>query len=277
MQHAVRLETRAEQTGEAGRYHTDVTVASRLAAQSLPRLADRPVQVVEDGDEGSIAPPSAAIWDWEAPDLVDEDTGWYYEPQGELLTVGKEKDGGAKEFSIPEAVAGSGVSWSASNQLQSRRSPHGSSAPGSGLKRKVAMEPESRGSDPKRVSRSVTQVAGSPDKQDGDQASPQGSNNREGRARAHSVVNASSKPTQTLASPRRTLTDPSTPMLLPARKVFPIQIGDKLFRLSGASISSDGEYRHTRDSRLRLTLLEHPHISRSSSKSNFGRMKAPIA
>ncbi|EMC92064.1 hypothetical protein BAUCODRAFT_78345 [Baudoinia panamericana UAMH 10762] len=28
-------------------------------------------------------------------------------------------------------------------------------------------------------------------------------------------------------------------MILPARKVFPIQIGDKLFRLSGASISSD--------------------------------------
>ena len=28
-------------------------------------------------------------------------------------------------------------------------------------------------------------------------------------------------------------------MVLPPRKVFPIQIGDKLFRLSGASISSD--------------------------------------
>lgn len=40
---------------------------------------------------------------------------------------------------------------------------------------------------------------------------------------------------------RRTLTDPATPMVLPARKVFPIQIGDKLFRLSGASISSDGK------------------------------------
>ncbi|KAF2216189.1 hypothetical protein CERZMDRAFT_33612 [Cercospora zeae-maydis SCOH1-5] len=35
-------------------------------------------------------------------------------------------------------------------------------------------------------------------------------------------------------------TDPNKiPTLLPARKVFPIQIGDQLFRLSGASISSD--------------------------------------
>jgi hypothetical protein len=33
----------------------------------------------------------------------------------------------------------------------------------------------------------------------------------------------------------------AAPMVLPARKVFPIQIGDKLFRLSGASISSDGK------------------------------------
>jgi hypothetical protein len=33
----------------------------------------------------------------------------------------------------------------------------------------------------------------------------------------------------------------AAPLVLPARKVFPIQIGDKLFRLSGASISSDGK------------------------------------
>ena len=30
--------------------------------------------------------------------------------------------------------------------------------------------------------------------------------------------------------------------VLPAGKVFPIQIGSELFRLSGASISSDGQY-----------------------------------
>ena len=33
----------------------------------------------------------------------------------------------------------------------------------------------------------------------------------------------------------------SIPHILPHEKVFPIQIGSELFRLSGASISSDGE------------------------------------
>lgn len=32
------------------------------------------------------------------------------------------------------------------------------------------------------------------------------------------------------------------PHILPHEKVFPIQIGSELFRLSGASISSDGDY-----------------------------------
>lgn len=32
------------------------------------------------------------------------------------------------------------------------------------------------------------------------------------------------------------------PHILPHEKVFPIQIGSELFRLSGASISSDGMY-----------------------------------
>lgn len=37
-----------------------------------------------------------------------------------------------------------------------------------------------------------------------------------------------------------TLRGPDIPHVLPHEKVFPIQIGSKLFRLSGASISSDG-------------------------------------
>lgn len=41
-------------------------------------------------------------------------------------------------------------------------------------------------------------------------------------------------------APRRATTDTVAALSLPTRKVFPIQIGDKLFRLSGASISSDG-------------------------------------
>lgn len=41
-----------------------------------------------------------------------------------------------------------------------------------------------------------------------------------------------------VTAPRRQNTD--IPRILPHEKVFPIQIGNQLFRLSGASISSDG-------------------------------------
>ncbi len=41
-------------------------------------------------------------------------------------------------------------------------------------------------------------------------------------------------------APRKWNTD--IPHILPHERVFPIQIGSELFRLSGASISSDGMY-----------------------------------
>jgi hypothetical protein len=49
-----------------------------------------------------------------------------------------------------------------------------------------------------------------------------------------------------LKDPGRKLPPPrdpnDIPHILPHEKVFPIQIGSELFRLSGASISSDGQY-----------------------------------
>jgi hypothetical protein len=67
---------------------------------------------------------------------------------------------------------------------------------------------------------------------------------------------------------------PSTPSILPSEKVFPIQIGSELFRLSGASISSDGQFIHLRLLRCcKLRILEHPHISLSFLKIKCGKMK----
>jgi hypothetical protein len=43
-----------------------------------------------------------------------------------------------------------------------------------------------------------------------------------------------------VTKPRKWNTD--IPNILPHERVFPIQIGSELFRLSGASISSDGTY-----------------------------------
>jgi hypothetical protein len=45
-----------------------------------------------------------------------------------------------------------------------------------------------------------------------------------------------------VSTPRRVQEAPGGPDILPAGKVFPIQIGSELFRISGASISSDGEH-----------------------------------
>jgi hypothetical protein len=63
--------------------------------------------------------------------------------------------------------------------------------------------------------------------------------------RATDRVNApSGKKTPVLERRNTSTTHPTASvgsLVLPARKVFPIQIGDKLFRLSGASISSDGK------------------------------------
>ena len=41
--------------------------------------------------------------------------------------------------------------------------------------------------------------------------------------------------------PHRVRTMHKIPDILPRERVFPIQIGGELFKLSGASISSDGE------------------------------------
>lgn len=47
-----------------------------------------------------------------------------------------------------------------------------------------------------------------------------------------------------VSQPRKVAESPSSLDMLPAGKVFPIQIGSELFRLSGASISSDGKHIH---------------------------------
>jgi hypothetical protein len=47
-----------------------------------------------------------------------------------------------------------------------------------------------------------------------------------------------------VSKPRRVVEGIGGPDMLPAGKVFPIQIGSELFRLSGASISSDGKHSH---------------------------------
>lgn len=72
------------------------------------------------------------------------------------------------------------------------------------------------------------------------------------------------------AAPRKYNTN--IPHILPHERVFPIQIGSELFRLSGASISSDGMYISLFGGLeirwMVLTNLEHPHTFPSFFNAN---------
>jgi hypothetical protein len=79
-----------------------------------------------------------------------------------------------------------------------------------------------------------------------------------------------------VSKPRRVVESPGGPDMLPAGKVFPIQIGSELFRLSGASISSDGKHspRTCWPWNSKLRLLEHPHTFRIFSANSYITMAA---
>ena len=56
--------------------------------------------------------------------------------------------------------------------------------------------------------------------------------------------------------------------ILPHEKAFSVQVGWRLFRLSGASINSDGKLVFSGIGSLSLKSLERPRISQITSRSN---------
>ena len=186
-------------------------------------------------DADQPIPVEAAVWDWQAPNFgaptqpetSDQSSTYIYEPQGELLlhqatgTVGARAD----EFNIPGPVPSqtSNRGQLALNPLEALLANSRATDDSStriGAKRKSA--PDVYETAVKRPTLDMVEV------------------DRTGHR-----VDAQSGKTSPVAD-RRNLpalhpSASAAPMVLPARKVFPIQIGDKLFRLSGASISSDGK------------------------------------
>lgn len=81
-----------------------------------------------------------------------------------------------------------------------------------------------------------------------------------------------------VSTPRRVAESRGGPDILPSGKVFPIQIGSELFRLSGASISSDGEYYAglVTESQSKLTMQERPRTSPIFSESKFTAIKVVL-
>ena len=237
------------------------------------------LQIPTEGG-GARRPVETPIWDWDTPlESVGESNSYYYEPVGELLHEQRGKGPARSEFSIPHAVTPSTSHWpfpsaavgSGNNEggFAVPRRPTGVPAAIAGNKRKSLTDRESAGAstqpEQKRASRIMSDS--------GEEVVPSPT---EGRAPVHNARSQSgpapsrqrsetegsesrNRPSATDADARsqsgtgtgrqvRTLEDPSIPMVLPPRKVFPIQIGDKLFRLSGASISSDGRHCSYRNS-----------------------------
>ena len=215
-------------------------------------------------------PPAAtAVWDWDTDlGLIGDSSNnnnYYYEPQGELLQAEQRQHKQAQdEFNIPHAVAGSGLLWKLQAPEEDEQGfvvpqrPSSTTQALAGNKRKSTSEASwGKQPDPKRSSRimSETTEGESPPAESTSTSSSvrpqpgpagrlrsQTDTASETRSRSEVPGLGGTRPGHGPAGLRRTLTDPSIPMVLPARKVFPIQIGDKLFRLSGASISSDGEF-----------------------------------
>lgn len=215
------------------------------------------------------------------PSILDLDTSlntfegsssssYYYEPQGELLQERRDQRPLRGDFTIPQPVGRSDftsafttVNLNKNDGFAIPRRPSGHTTTVAGAKRKSSSDlpTEALTSANKRTMRTMSESgdeAMSP--QDGQTPAESGpsqgaagfrSRSDAGtpdlRPRAHTVTFESMRPPLSIGGPgggaRRSATDPNASMLLPARKVFPIQIGDKLFRLSGASISSDGKLR----------------------------------
>ena len=235
------------------------------------------LQIPAEGGGARRPTVETSIWDWDTPlESVGESNSYYYEPQGELLHEQREQQRPVRsEFSIPQPVAPSTAHWpfpSAAVGSSNNDSPafavpkHPSRVPSSiaGSKRKSLPDRESAGAstqpDQKRASRMMSEAGEESEPVSPVEARPPAHNTRsqggptvtrpqsetegsESRNRASaSDTDARSQSGTGTVQQRRTLEDPSIPMVLPPRKVFPIQIGDKLFRLSGASISSDGKH-----------------------------------
>ena len=229
---------------------------------------------IPTGGGGARQPVETSIWDWDTPlETVGVSSSYYYEPQGELLHEQREHGTARSEFSIPHALPASTSHWPfpaaavGSTSLDSAtfavpRRPQGVPPALAGLKRKSTSDSDPGAAatqpDPKRALRIMSESGDEvmspseirpPAHNTRSQGAPvarqrsetEGSESRDRPSAADADARSQSG---TGTKQRRTLEDPNVPMVLPPRKVFPIQIGDKLFRLSGASISSDGKYNH---------------------------------
>lgn len=233
---------------ESGRASESVkqSSASRDSLLQIPKDARLP------------RPTENSVWGWDPPlDSVGDSANLYFEPQGELLQEQRDRRAIRNEFSIPTAIstpAGAlnpnGTGGFTVPPKPSALQPH----PLAGLKRKSASDQDTTGGGSgrdfppqKRQERDMSDMltdspSDRPPAQSTRSQTATGPRMRSGTDATDSRPDSVRAGLDMSGRPRRMLTESAlAPTVLPARKVFPIQIGDKLFRLSGASISSDGK------------------------------------
>ncbi|CAK4030094.1 Hypothetical predicted protein [Lecanosticta acicola] len=232
----------------------------RSARDTSPPSTSRPIQgqaTAGHGDSGARRPMETFIGDLHTHRKNPQKS--YHEPQGELLQGQRIQKPAKEEFHYPNTIGGSnnpGWSFSDNNRGNSSdgfvvsQQPTGAVPPTaaeleSPEAARQAEEREARamtatqeGLSPgeNRPPAPATRSQSGPEIRDRDETATSHSAEATGFQAVRPALGVLDGPA---AAPRRAATDPGQPMLLPARKVFPIQIGDKLFGLSGASISSD--------------------------------------
>lgn len=193
--------------------------------------------------------------DWDVPlDRFGDIANHYFEPQGELLHEQRDRRPITNEFSIPTAISSqaSGLNSAGIGGFTVSSKPCAlQSHPLTGVKRKSGSDLDTtmgceRGLPPlkrQELDTSDMLAESSSDKPPAQSTRSQSANamrTRSGTDVTDSRPESVRQAEDVSGGPRRGFTEPRlAPMMLPARKVFPIQIGDKLFKLSGASISSD--------------------------------------
>ncbi|KAI6875506.1 hypothetical protein D0864_14209 [Hortaea werneckii] len=188
-----------------------------------------------------------------------------FEPQGELLHERQYQRPVEPEVTIPHSVsADSGLNRMSENVtnahvtnpiIDPEHRPNVAAAT-AGVKRKSAPEIDFEQADEQSSAKRPAMLSrGTKNSVSAERPQPsfeerfetdehQSSRNRTDMPGNHTHAHSNSGATSRLDlnapdGPRNEKADGSARVALPARKVFPIQIGDKLFRLSGASISSD--------------------------------------
>ena len=235
----------------------------------------------------SFDPYAQAAWDWShSLDFTQLPTP--YEPQGELITELRERKSPADGFNSPffasplappprrlsqKSFASPKMKRKSDSGLQAT-TQQGASDQQNPSKRRAVSRTSSTASQspaptvladaqPSPIIGNAAQIAAL-----ANQSSIQGTSEAQRRMNAGKGTGPQGRETD-VSEPRRVVESSGSGDTLPAGRVFPIQIGSALFRLSGASLCSDGVYPLLSDDAwTELTPQEHPLTFHTSSASS---------